>query len=112
MGAAQKNSAVDRFLSGLAIREWDIPQFVELLENRTSDKYRWDSNNIRVIQGPDKSFIAWLAAKSNDWFQKLYALLADDYLTGPEHSKRQLRLSRISGNAKLSKISVLRNQSW
>ena len=31
IGATQKNSDIDRFLSGLAIRDWDIKQFVERL---------------------------------------------------------------------------------
>ncbi len=90
ISAAQKNSAVDRFLSSLAISNWDIPEFVHLLERRASDQYRWDSRNNRSVQGPDKSFTAWLDTKSDDWFQKLYVLLADDYLAGPEHSKRLL----------------------
>lgn len=90
IGAAQKYSAVDRFLSGLAIREWDVPQFVALLGKRASDEYRWDPSNNRVHQGTDKSFIAWLAAKPDDWFQKFYALLADDCLTGPEYAKKRL----------------------
>jgi len=90
IGAAQKNSPVDQFLSGLAIREWDIDRFVDLLEDRTSDRYRWDSSGATRFKGADKSFIAWLASKPDDWHQKLYALLADDYLVGSDRSRRQL----------------------
>ena len=80
---ATKNSAVDRFLSSLAIRDWDIEQFIHLLEEKvSSDTY--------LLIGADKSFIAWLSGKSDAWLQKFYALLADDYLTGSDYNRRLL----------------------
>ncbi|WP_295433436.1 hypothetical protein [uncultured Thiodictyon sp.] len=85
-----KHSVVDRFLSGLNIREWDIEQLVKLLENAASDQYRFDSSDAKGYRGPDRSFIAWLAAKPEEWHQKFYALLAAEYFLDPEYSKRQL----------------------
>lgn len=90
IGAAQKNSAADRFLSGLAIRDWDVEQFVAFLEDQASDKYRWDSSGANRFMGINPSFIEWITAKPHDWHQKFYALLAEDCLGEPEHSKKKL----------------------
>jgi hypothetical protein len=66
IGAAQKNSNADRFLSSLAIRKWDIDKFVErLAELATAESW----------QEPDEQFMQWLAAKPVEWHQQLYALL-------------------------------------
>jgi hypothetical protein len=69
IGATQKNSEVDRFLSGLAITEWDIDQFMELLWNKTYFKSSGPPNNMTRAQ-----LMAWLAAKPDEWQQKIYAL--------------------------------------
>ncbi len=69
IGAAEKNSDVDRFLSGLAITEWDIDQFMELLWNKTYFKSSGPPYNMTRAQLMD-----WLAAKPDEWQQKMYAL--------------------------------------
>lgn len=93
VGAAQKNSNADRFLAGLAITEWDIENFVELLEEKTSD-YSW--------KAPDNEFIEWLSKKPVEWHQKFYALLFD-YLSNAGWLReklviklRYLRIVRLS----------------
>lgn len=65
IGAAQKNSDADRFLAGLAISEWDIEQFVEVLEEKLGTEKRFSN----------AAFRSWLSAKPGEWHQKLYALL-------------------------------------
>ncbi len=66
ISAAQKNSAADRFLAALAITDWDIDEFVELLKEKASEN---------LWQGIDDKFMAWLAKKSTEWHQQFYALL-------------------------------------
>ena len=75
IGATQKNSDVDRFLSGLAITDWDIDQFVEALEERLSMGGRFDNDTFEWVEGPDAGFIDWLQSKTDEWHQRLYALL-------------------------------------
>jgi len=66
INAAQKNSNADRLLSALAIRKWDIDEFVErLAELATAESW----------QEPDEQFMQWIAAKPVEWHQQLYALL-------------------------------------
>src|SRR5262249_46387263 len=75
VGATQRNSNVDRFLAGLAIRSWDLDKFVELLELRTSETPRIVISASRVSNGLDPQFMKWLASKSPAWHQRLYAML-------------------------------------
>lgn len=65
VSAAQKNSNADRFLSGLAIREWDLDEFVERLQVLDPDNWRY----------PDKAVQEWIGSKSAEWHQQFYALL-------------------------------------
>lgn len=57
VGASQKNSNADRFLSGLEITDWGIDEFVELLE--------YCHENVTP----------WLRNKLPAWHLKLYSLL-------------------------------------
>jgi hypothetical protein len=75
IGAPQKNSNADRFLTGLAITEWDIKEFVELLIRKAPEGRRFTSSPPYFVTGPDQTFMAWLSAKPMDWHQKLYSLL-------------------------------------
>ncbi len=77
VGATQKNSDIDYFLSGLAIEEWDVEQFVKVLEKRLSNKSRleWVDSQLERIDGPDAALLEWLGSKPDEWHQKLYALL-------------------------------------
>lgn len=80
IGAALKNTNVDRFLDDLAITKWDIEQFVELLEMNTTESDSQESNDI---------FMAWLAKKPFEWHQQFYVLLFD-HLASAESRKKQI----------------------
>ena len=73
--ATQKNSNADRFLTGLAITEWDVDEFVALISQKASEGKFYISSAPYVLSGPDSQFMGWLAAKPGDWHQKLYSLL-------------------------------------
>jgi hypothetical protein len=68
VGTQHRNSNIGRFLTGLGIREWDIEQFVQLLDAKT-----------KVSGGttPDEKFMSWLRGKPAEWHQQFYALLSD-----------------------------------
>lgn len=86
--AAQKNTNADRFLSGLAIIEWDIEHFVELLKEKATEK-DW--------QEPDANFMAWLAGMPIAWHQQLYALLYKElHPEGELYQLKNLRIIRLS----------------
>ena len=84
IGATQKNSNVDRFLTQLEIIDWDIEQFVELIREKTG-LHSW--------QEPDDEFSGWLAGKSIDWHQQFYALLYKEL--GPGKQLYRLKGARI-----------------
>lgn len=85
IGAAQKNSNVDRFLVGLDIGEWDVPQFVEMLCNKTTSHELGPPNNIST-----QDVMTWLTGKPLDWHQELYALLFSDCLSGTGSQSTQV----------------------
>lgn len=89
VGAAQKNSDVDRFLSALAIVRWDIEQFVNVLESGLESGRHFDNIVKRVVEGPDEAFISWLSTKTDEWHQKLYSLLYDA-MEGQEYKSMHL----------------------
>jgi hypothetical protein len=75
VGASQRNSSVDRFLKSLQVRDWDIDEFVGILEARlTADGY-YDDDEYEWVDGPAVGLVEWLAAKPDRWHQQLYALL-------------------------------------
>ena len=74
IAATQRNSDIDRFLSGLSIADWGIDRFVTTLEGRLSRRSRNAVDGKSVI-GPDEKFLQWLQSKPDEWHQKLYALL-------------------------------------
>ena len=67
VGATQRNTNTDRFLSSLDIKDWGIEEFVKLLADRASEGTRYIP--------PDSDFLEWLASKPVEWHQQLYALL-------------------------------------
>jgi len=70
VAATQKNNRVDRFLQDLNIQPWGVEQFVETLDERSSNKHRgtmWE-------QEPDGPFLDWMRRKPAEWHRKLYAL--------------------------------------
>ena len=86
IGAQQKYSNVDNFLSNLAITEWDIEAFVKMLEEKASKHVN--------ITGAD--FMDWLANKSEEWHQELYALLDREFLsTSTPGYKQKLAIERL-----------------
>lgn len=79
--APQKNSLADRFLSGLEIEEWEIEQFVEILEKKTATQWAW--------QQPDEDFLAWLGGKPVEWHQQLYSVLWSDLTASPTYLRKR-----------------------
>jgi len=63
VGATQRNSRIDNFLTGLSIGEWGITQFASALQR---------------ANGVDGAFMQWLEGKSINWLQEFYALLHDE----------------------------------
>lgn len=84
IGASQKHSNQDRFLSGLAILEWDIEEFVDQLEQKADEA--WSSE-------PDVVFMNWLSGKMESWCQQMYAMLYKEL--GAENELFRLRDLRI-----------------
>lgn len=70
ISAAQKNSNADRFLSGLAIREWDVEEFAKRIELILPNG---------SYEEVDKEMAGWLAAKSPEWHQQFYSLLYNEF---------------------------------
>lgn len=95
IAAAQKNSNADRFLAGLAIIDWDIEKFVELVARKASEGTRYISSPPYSVAGPDKEFIAWLSGKPVDWHQRLYSLLYTE-------------LSPVGGCGRLKGLRIVR----
>ena len=87
IGATQRNSNSDRFLSSLAIKEWDIEQFMEVLEKRFSTQGWLDT----------ESSERWLGSKSDEWHQELYVLLYRELEPQYELARlNDLRIVRLS----------------
>lgn len=77
VSAAQKNSNADRFLSGLDITAWGVGELIKEF-TRVSTQFSW-------ISSPDPAFKDWMAGKSAEWYQQLYALLFNE-LSESEYS--------------------------
>ena len=73
----------ERFMSGLAIRDWDVNDFLEALAENTKEGWR----------GPDEDFMAWLSAKPVEWLQRMYAMLVQEQET--KNNLGQLSNARI-----------------
>ena len=91
VAATQKNTNIDRFLGSLAIKDWGIEEFVELLTEKTSEgrrySYSYDATEL------DEAFMAWLASKPVEWHQQFYALLYTEL--APEGDLYRLKDCRI-----------------
>ncbi len=66
---ALQGTNIERFMNGLAIKDWDVEAFVDCIYQKTSET-SW-----RYV---DAEFIKWLAGKSAEWHQQFYAILARD----------------------------------
>ena len=97
IGAQQKNSNVDYFLSNLDIQEWDVEVFVQMLEEKASETSRL--YNLKHESITDAEVMAWFVKKSDEWHQELYALLSSEYLIGQDYKQlkaiERLKLLRI-----------------
>ncbi|MBV5276452.1 hypothetical protein JZU56_01000, partial [bacterium] len=83
IGATQRNSNVDRFLTGLAAKDWDTQQFVETLWNKLSNRQGDFAPPANIEPGDVEK---WLANKSAAWHRQLYRLLWE-YLNGSAANK-------------------------
>lgn len=77
----------ERFMSGLAMRVWDVDEFLKMVAEEAYGER----------SGPDEGFLEWLSGKPAEWLQRMYALLArdretDEYLYQFKHA-RIIRLS-------------------
>lgn len=103
VGASQKNNNIDRFLDSLAITDWGLDEFVELLVDCTSEGSHHVSRAPYWVSGPDAEFMEWLALKPIEWHQQLYALLFSELAPeGELHRFETCRIARLSdGNYSL-----------
>jgi hypothetical protein len=70
IGATQRNSNQDRFLTTLKMKTWDEEALKRFLENRAREKaFQWDRFDL------DADVVKWMQAKPFEWFQALYAVL-------------------------------------
>lgn len=97
IGATQRNSNQDRFLSGLAITDWDVREFIKALSERCSDGNQYLSHLGWFTTGPDEAFLDWMGTKSADWHQNLYHLLYRELEpTRSFYQLQRLRIVRLS----------------
>jgi hypothetical protein len=89
IGATQRNSRIDHFLSGLGIREWGLAKFIEALRKGARDE------DGMFPAKPDEAFLAWLEQKSPGWMQELYALLHAE-ASGDVNRLKTLRIVRLA----------------
>lgn len=68
IGATQRNSNQDRFLSSLDIAQWDVDSLVEYLADFACD-------NADYFISPEPTVMHWLDLKPDEWHQLLYAIL-------------------------------------
>ena len=70
IGATQKNSNQDRFLVSLGIPTWDTGDLIDFLEAKLRK-----STDTRGFYEINQDVLQWIASKSFEWLQALYALL-------------------------------------
>ena len=87
VGASQRNSRIDNFLSGLGIRDWGLDEFIEALADKLNEDTFFRSDL-------DEQFLTWLKEKSVMWMQEFYALL---HAEGKDeaHRFKSLRIVRL-----------------
>ena len=93
VAATQRNTNIDRFLGSLAIEDWGIDEFVDLLTEKASEATRYFSCPPYSASGPDNEFMDWLASKSVEWHQQFYALLYTEL--APESTLDHLKHCRL-----------------
>jgi hypothetical protein len=96
IGAAQRSSRIDNFLSGLEIQEWAIEAFVKTIADKTYPAARYSYIRHQFVSGPDQQFMDWLMRKPADWLQQFYALLHDEAVSLGLSSLKSLKLVRLN----------------
>ncbi|MGO7962255.1 hypothetical protein ELI55_36865 [Rhizobium ruizarguesonis] len=87
---ALQGTNVERFMTGLEIRNWDIDAFVECLGDKASEG-NWG--------GVDNEFMAWLGRKSVEWHQQFYSLLDRESEARDEiYLLKRCRIVRLTDN--------------
>ncbi|WP_169979791.1 sacsin N-terminal ATP-binding-like domain-containing protein [Tautonia rosea] len=84
---AIRNSRQDYLLGSLAIRRWDIGEFVELLRRKTGGS---------LLGTVDLQFLAWMAGKPVEWHQQLYAVLLEELKVTGIRNLKSGRIVRIA----------------
>lgn len=102
---ALQGTDIERFMTGLAITDWDIEQLVDLLNEKASVGGRSISYSPYYTNEPDAEFMTWLSERPMEWHQEMYALLYTDYLSSAGWQKdsrinnlKKLRIIRLSNN--------------
>lgn len=75
VAATQKSNNVDRFLAGLAIREWDTEKFIEMLCNKMSTTELPSRPPYKLTS---QEALSWLSKKTMEWHQQFYSLLYEE----------------------------------
>ena len=96
IGATQKHTNTDRFLSGLAIKPWGLEEFVEYLRRNLFEVPCLATTAPGRIAGPDPQCTRWLAAKSSEWHHQLYLLLRNELSEAEIKRVSVLTLVRLS----------------
>jgi len=98
---ALQGTNIERFMTGLAITDWDVEQFAELLYEKASVGGRSIPHSPYYTTEPDAEFMTWLSGKPVEWHQEIYALLHADYLSNAgwqTNELKSLRIVRLSNN--------------
>lgn len=116
ISAAQKNSNADRFLAGLAIRNWDTEEFVERIEGLSHVKRNSIPDIIstgRLYAPFDADLAEWFAGKSLEWHQRFYALLYHEFSPDEDWDRIEpLLIVRLSdGSYKTGKESYFPSET-
>jgi hypothetical protein len=85
---ALQGTNAERFMNGLAIKDWDIDSFVDCIGEKASENH-W--------RGVNTEFLAWLSQKSADWHQQFYALLAkESEAQGKLYTLKRCKIVRVT----------------
>jgi hypothetical protein len=72
IGATQRSSRIDNFLTGLSIRDWGLDRLIETLRQKVREE------DGLFPTKPDEKFLSWLKCKDQSWMQEFYALMYDE----------------------------------
>lgn len=102
---ALNGTNIEQFMTGLAITDWDVEQFADLLNKKASVGGRSIPYSPYHTTEPDAEFMTWLSGKPVEWHQEMYVLLHSDYLPRDGWQKdrcinklKSLRIVRLSNN--------------